>query len=257
MALPLLGARGGAPLAGDLRFGDVDEPHDVAVRGRVGAEEGAGAEDEVPGLWSEGLGQGGAAGDPAEVGEPDVAAARRPRVDDRPDARADAVGPDDEIGREPHTVREGHGRAVAVALHRGDLGPAADLDAATRGLVEQPRREERPLRGERHQAVGQRDPETELPQQPAGRAVHRVRPAREAGLPGDGERVEQVQGVEPVRRDGEVRALAWCRLRLRRSITTASTPTRCSAMAAAGPATPPPTMSAFILLPSLLRNSDS
>ena len=41
-------ARGGPPLAGDLRLGDVDEPDDVVGRGAVQPDEGVPPEDELP-----------------------------------------------------------------------------------------------------------------------------------------------------------------------------------------------------------------
>ena len=177
-ALPLLRGRRGALVAADLRARDVDEPHDVAGGRRVRAEEGAAPEDEVPrppGRASSA--ERGAAGDAAEVGQPDVAARRRRGVDGRADPRAHAVGRRRRGRRRRRdAVREGDRAPPAVVVDGDDLGAAPDVrprDARPRRAAGREARSASAVSATG--AVVQGHAQRDVAEQATGGAVHRVR----------------------------------------------------------------------------------
>ena len=182
--------RRGPLLRPDLRARHVGEPHDVAGRQRVGAEERAPPEHEVPGLRCELVAEPGTAGDAAEVGQPDVAGVGGGRVDGPSHPRAHPVGGDEQVPLDDRPVGQHGPHPVGVVVHGHDLGTEPHVRTlAARGIREQDG-ERRPLEGEGDGAV---------PRSP--RSPRRGRPRRDAPAPSRRARV----GWRRARRPGRPR----------------------------------------------------
>ena len=132
----VVAARSSRPISGARHVG---EPHDVAGRQRVGAEERPPPEHEVPRLRGEVVAEPGAPGDAAEVGQPDVPRVRRRRVDRPADPRAHPVGRHEQVALDDATRRRARPAPRSRRRARDtDLGAQPHVRAlAAGGILEQ------------------------------------------------------------------------------------------------------------------------